>query len=778
MIFAIFSLLASVSDTAIVQIALNHNEQYNVYQSGTAGLRLLEDSQSEQGPPDDIPLKIEDSQNPNENIELQDNDIFDDLDLDFDLDAPFDESLDLDIDWPDENSDGSALADDPVKAGEGNASNLEIAANAQDRRPDIEKADLDNKTIEDQADVNGPVVRDEQAQSDFARQEALRFDDGQDQIVQDDNQDRSSVRIATDGAKNYRILFAGLEDIDAGRIIARFDALSTLQAGSNEAANGSQILRRARTDTQLMNQLLRLEGYYDNLVEFRIEDTLNSNIVGQAPTDLDVIIDAAIGVQYRFGNIALPGLEASEDSEFLRAALSFKIGDPVQQDAILESQLNLQNRLLENGYPFGKVGEPDLLIDHKRSEGDLSLPVTPDSKYKFGRIITAQNSVLSAKHLQNIARFDEGDLFRQSDVIDLRQAIFATSLASNVTLTPIPSSNNADQVDLNVTLDPAPPRTIAGLVGFNTGEGFRIEASWEHRNFFPPEGAITAAAILGTREQAAGITYRRSNFRGRDRVLTGSFRARNQNLEAFDARSLDIGIGYERQTTLIFQKKWAYNIGLEYSLSDERAAFNNVISRELFNILALPAGLSYDGSDDLLDPGKGFRLSARVAPEISTGVDNIAYFKSQIDGSFYQPANDNLVIAGRVRLASIAGAQTAFIAPSRRNFAGGGGSVRGFGFQDIGPEDGNGNPIGGRGLAEFAIEARYRIGSFGIVPFVDAGGVSNRSTPNFDDIRFAAGIGVRYYTSFGPVRIDVGTPFNRREGESLIAVAISLGQAF
>lgn len=727
---------------------------------------------SDTAPPiDNIENKTEDDAGNNEE--------FDAL---FDVDAPFDDTLDLGVDWPDapENSDGLKTADNDANKIDKDGINAISKDQANIIETEAVIAENQNIIIENQNIVINDDGDEEEVQlSDSARQDALRFvDDGIE--IADQNQNQTpSVRINSEGVKNYRILFSGIENIDSERILSRFNMLSALRLDSNEAANGSQILRRAKTDTILMAQLLRLEGYYDNLVDYRIEDfNINNAPIDQEAVDIDVIIDATPGVRYRFGAIDLPGLAASEDEIFLREALSLKIGDPVQQDAILTGQTNLQERLLNNGYPFGKVGEPDILIDHNRQEGDLTLPVTPDRKYQFGRIITPPDSVLSAKHLQKIARFDEGEIYRQSAVTDLRQAIFATSLASNVLVTPVPSEQNPDQVDLNVALDAAPPRTVSGLAGFNTGEGFRVEASWEHRNFFPPQGALNIAGVLGTREQAAGITFRRSNFRGRDRVLTAAFRASNQNLDAFDARTIDIGIGYERQTTLIFQKKWTYNVGLEYALSDERAAFDNVISRELFNILALPAGLSFDGSDNLLDPTKGFRLSARISPEISTGVDNIAYFKSQIDGSFYQPANDKLVLAGRIRLASITGAPTSSIAPSRRNFAGGGGSVRGFGFQDIGPEDINGNPTGGRGLAEFAIEARYRIGSFGIVPFLDAGGVSNNSTPDFTDLRFAAGIGVRYYTSFGPVRIDVGTPFNRREGESLIAVAISLGQAF
>jgi translocation and assembly module TamA len=108
--------------------------------------------------------------------------------------------------------------------------------------------------------------------------------------------------------------------------------------------------------------------------------------------------------------------------------------------------------------------------------------------------------------------------------------------------------------------------------------------------------------------------------------------------------------------------------------------------------------------------------------------------------------------------------------------------VRGYGYQKLGPRDVDGDPIGGRGLAEFALETRVRLklfgGNFGVVPFLDGGTLSTRSWPSFSDWQFGAGVGVRYYSSFGPIRVDVGTPLNPREGDSRVAVTVSLGQAF
>ena len=140
------------------------------------------------------------------------------------------------------------------------------------------------------------------------------------------------------------------------------------------------------------------------------------------------------------------------------------------------------------------------------------------------------------------------------------------------------------------------------------------------------------------------------------------------------------------------------------------------------------------------------------------------------------------MVAGRIRLGTIAGASAFDLAPSRRFYSGGGGSVRGYGYQELGPKDMDGDPIGGRGLAEFAIESRIRLsqfgGNFGVVPFFDGGSLTTKAMPDFSNWRFAAGVGLRYYSLFGPIRIDVGVPLNRQKGDGPVAVTVSLGQAF
>ncbi len=237
----------------------------------------------------------------------------------------------------------------------------------------------------------------------------------------------------------------------------------------------------------------------------------------------------------------------------------------------------------------------------------------------------------------------------------------------------------------------------------------------------------------------------------------------------------------ERQTNIFFQKAWTWSLGAELVTSDERDVIVSTGEprRRTFYIGALPTNLVYDGSDDLLNPTRGFRLGGRLSPEVSLQGSVFGYARTQIDASAYQSVTPKVVLAGRVRLGTILGAPRDAIAPSRRFYAGGGASVRGYGFQSIGPRDPNNDPIGGRSLTEFSIEARVRaFGNFGIVPFFDGGNIYTSPMPKLSDFRYGAGLGVRYYSNFGPIRVDVGTPINPQPGDSRVAVYVSLGQAF
>lgn len=571
--------------------------------------------------------------------------------------------------------------------------------------------------------------------------------------------------------RRYSLILSGIDEIADAQFTSRFNDLSALREGEGKPANIAQINRRIKEDSELLDRLLRAKGYY----AARIRGSIAAPPAGSEK--LAVTFDIVPGVRYVLSSVELEGLSAAGEREpKLRAAFPLHVGDPIDADAILAGQGSISLALAENGFPFAKVGEPEVRIDHEERKGDLDMIVTPGGYRSFGAIVLDKDDLFSARHLQRIARFHPGDPYMASDVEDLRNAIIATGLVSSVTLTP-KDAGDGEHVDLAVAVRPAPLRTIAGELGYGTGEGYRAEVSWQHRNLFPPEGAVTLRGVLGTQEQTASFTYRRNNFHQRDHVLTGVVSVSNIKRDAYDARTITLSGFLERQTNILFQKKWVWRIGGELTASDEKDAFSGG-NRRTFFIGAVPLSLTYDGSDDLLNPSRGFRLGGRVSPELSFQGSTFGYARVQLDGSLYQPVGDRIVLAARTRFGTILGSTVDQIAPSRRFYAGGGASVRGYAYQAIGPRDANNDPVGGKSLAEFSLESRVRFGNFGVVPFVDAGNISTSFIPRFRDLRIGAGVGLRYYSSFGPIRVDIGTPLNPQKGDPRAAVYVSLGQAF
>jgi translocation and assembly module TamA len=154
--------------------------------------------------------------------------------------------------------------------------------------------------------------------------------------------------------------------------------------------------------------------------------------------------------------------------------------------------------------------------------------------------------------------------------------------------------------------------------------------------------------------------------------------------------------------------------------------------------------------------------------------------QSQVSGYYALDDDAWYILAGRVKVGSIVGANIEDIPASHRFFAGGGGSVRGYEYRSLAPDYGLGFPVGGRSLLEGSAEARIRLTQdIGVVPFFDTGMAFSSPYPDFQNsMRSAVGLGLRYYTGIGPIRVDMATPIARQHGETPYALFIGIGEAF
>lgn len=584
------------------------------------------------------------------------------------------------------------------------------------------------------------------------------------------------------GDVRYTLKIEGLSELG---LEDDFRSLSTLWAQRGQPANLAQLRRRMSDDQQLIDQMLRSLGYYGGRIDLEL--------TGGAAAK-EVLVKVEPGPLYRFERVRLVPPEGSTSPappDLAQSLIGIDVGDPIVAAQVTALEDLLAGKLADAGYPFPEVRPPAIGIDHATRLGTLDQIVDAGPRGRFGRTrIEGDTQGFTERHMGVLARYRTGDLYTGALREDLRQALIQTGLFGAVSLKPVPAGppgpDGTQDVDMVATVEKAPVRTIAGGAGFNTGQGARLEASWTHRNLFPPEGALITRLIAAQREQLLSGEFRRRNFKTRDQTLSVLAGVSRERQFGFEAETVQLTAGIVRESNLIWQKPITFSLAVQALATkqlDRSVRMAGVDPRATFFILALPGSVTLDRSDDLLNPSKGFRLTGRVSPEFTLRQGrNFNYVKLQVDGSYYQPVGANFVMAGRLHMGSIAGADRGRVAPTRRFYAGGGGSVRGFAFQGVGPNDFEGRPTGGNSLTEVNIEGRYRFtalgNDLGLAAFVDAGQVYPGTLPSFDSLRVGAGVGVRYYTAFGPVRIDVATPVTRQPRDPRVAFYVSIGQAF
>ncbi|MBV8913120.1 MAG: outer membrane protein assembly factor, partial [Acetobacteraceae bacterium] len=283
----------------------------------------------------------------------------------------------------------------------------------------------------------------------------------------------------------------------------------------------------------------------------------------------------------------------------------------------------------------------------------------------------------------------------------------------------------------------------------------------------------------GTASRGAGYnvtaTLTKPDVIVRDQDLIFNLQSIKENLEAYDRTAVLGGVTLRRKLS----DAWTVSVGLQ---AQQSRITQEGVTRD-YTLLQLPLTAKYDstGKEGLLEPTHGIRASATVTPTASlagAGSDFVILFTT---GSTYLNLGEpgRSVVALRATLGSIQGATTFQVPPDQRLYAGGSGTVRGYKYQSVGPKFPSGHPTGGTSLAAYTVEFRQRIlDSFGAAVFVDAGQVDTGSSPFGGQLRAGAGMGARYYTPIGPIRLDVAVPLNRQRGDDALEVYIGIGQAF
>jgi translocation and assembly module TamA len=420
------------------------------------------------------------------------------------------------------------------------------------------------------------------------------------------------------------------------------------------------------------------------------------------------------------------------------------------------------------------VTDRHAVVDVAKDTMVVAYTVDPGVEASFGAVKINGLKRVDRALVERRIDWREGRPYDGRLVEKARQSLVKTGLFSSVRIRHGDAPGADGRVAMTVELVEGPPRSIGAGIGYNTNLGIGANAFWEHRDFFGGGEDVRVTAGVAQRQLALALGLRKPDFVDRDQDLLANAELLRQETDAYQSLRQ---VGY-----LGIERPLLPSLTADAGLSVEHAnVTQDVTGTEVYTLLGAPFSLRHDTTDDLLDPTIGARQTLTLVPYHSLSGPDLNFVSSRLEERYYLRLDDTgrLVLAGYGAFGSIFGASLGEVPFDKRLYAGGAGSVRAYAYQRAGPLGPGDVPTGGISSLEAGIEFRYRItDTIGVVPFLEGGNVYPHSVPDSLTLFYGAGIGFRYYTLIGPVRIDLATPFTQRPGDAPIQFYISIGQAF
>ncbi|WP_246191110.1 autotransporter assembly complex protein TamA [Aureimonas leprariae] len=575
---------------------------------------------------------------------------------------------------------------------------------------------------------------------------------------------------------------------------------SSLVANEDNPVSGSLgLLSQAKTDQKRLVAALYENARYDGIVTILIEGKDIATLAPDAtfdtsrPVPVQVIVEP--GQVFTIGRVEITanGVPVNPSTYDLAS------GSNAASTRVLEQESNLLEALRNEGRPFVAITRRDVVADSATAKLDYRLAVSPGGQVPYGDIFVDGTKDVDPGFVAYMTGIEKGKVFSPAELKKARDRLVKLDVFSSVNVREgkeqmadgtLPVQVEVAERKFNFfgiggTYSNTDGAGVSGYIGnrnlFGRAESLRLDASVSRIG----ATALSSDTVRDTSDidYKASLVFKKPGVLGPDSVYVGSIEAVSEHPLAYDRNSI------------------AGTSGVQYAIDDvqsvdarirlEYEAIRDYLGDQDYFIASVPIAYTYDSRDNKLNPTQGFlgKLLAEPSYEIRGGVP---FLRARADASTYVSVTDNdrFIVAGRVAYGSVFGADRDDVPNDRRFYAGGGGSVRGYQFQTIGPffpdelgptgdESFNDTPRGGRSLFEANLE--FRIGvteNIQIVPFVDAGTVGDELVPDFGNFKLGYGIGARYLTSFGPIRVDVGFPAQPSSRDESFQIYAGIGQAF
>ncbi|MER0238530.1 autotransporter assembly complex family protein [Fulvimarina sp. MAC8] len=573
---------------------------------------------------------------------------------------------------------------------------------------------------------------------------------------------------------------------------------SVLAADEGEPVAGSLgLIAKARTDRKRLVAALFENARYDGLVYIFLNGQNISDIEPDTKFNgpVPVLIRVLPGPKYQLGQVSVNTNGVPVDpSEY-----GLETGGSASSVAVLEAESNIYRELREDGRPFVAVTRRDILADAATDTLDYLTDISPGPRVPFGETWVSGPEEVDPGFVAYMSGIYAGDVFSPEELEQARQRLVDLGVFSSVVVKEAKGQALDGSLPVQVTVAERQSFGFYGLgATYSNTQGAGFSGYVGHRNLFGRAenirldasiSRIGATAVSGTARDLDGVdfdtslVFKKPGVLGPDSVYIGSIAAGREQPLAYDRLFLNATSGVEYEID--------DNQKLSVSVKGEYEEITDFLGTREYLIGSVPAIYTFDNRDNELNPTEGFFAQARLEP--SYGFNTSTFFlNSRLDGrTYYSPLeSDRLVLAGRLGYGTVFGADLEDVPNDRRFYAGGGGSVRGYEFQSISPyypanagpgqnaifED---TPKGGLSLFEGSAEARIGVTeNIQVVPFVDFGVASKDLVPDFGDVKLGTGVGARYLTNFGPIRVDVAVPLDPGPRDADFQFYAGIGQAF
>jgi len=531
--------------------------------------------------------------------------------------------------------------------------------------------------------------------------------------------------------------------------------------------------RRTNIDLTNLTILLNTQGYLDAGIRATVEGE-------EPPYTVNLIITA--GERYHIANIFFYNNQPRSALQVQPSDVLHRVnlGSPMETQTILTLQQSLLLYLQEHGYPGASVEEPKIAVNRCQKMVSVHVHYKPGYLSDFGQSEILGLTNLEASYVSNRIAWKEGQTYDQRLVEETQRKLMNSAIFDAVSIHP--KDPQQSPTPMTIQLTEAPPRVIGGGLRYFSSEGLGTKVFWRHYNTLGGGELIDTSLQLSQLLTELRLAMGFPDVLAPEQQLQTLLTLTRENTKAYNARTMETEVKIQRPLT----KNIAGSVGISFE-GGQIQQENQRITERLFG---LPLEAAIDTTDNPLDPHSGWRSRLTFIPYGSGHIGNEkSMFLTRFQGKGYFPFGnrvDPFVLAVWTNLGSIYIRDPNNIPPNQRFYAGGGGSVRAYGFQRLGPIGSNGIPLGGRSIAEGGIEGRFRWSeTWGGVLFLEGGAVSNNRSPLVKaKLLWGPGVGVRYFTPIGPIRFDIAVPLKRRQVsgqkkvDSPFQFYISIGQAF